>query len=344
MKMFYRKLPYLDQQVSALCLGTAEMGTVMPKEASYQMLDAFIEYGGNFLDTAHEYGDLVCEEKSMSEKTLGNWMKSRKNRNQIIVATKGGMPSIETRHIPRLSKQEILSDLEGSLQALQVEEIDLYYLHRDDENRDVEEIIDVLEEQVKAGKIRSYGLANWRRERFERAVNYTRTRSMQEPSASQILWSLAKPNLNAIGDPTIAAMDKETWDFHFKTGIPVIPYTSQARGYFVKMKKHGEGLQDWVKKTYDSLENRSRFQRVEQTSRHLGYSVEALVLAYLTMQPFDTIPVFSSRNLEQLAASMEAGRIWLSRKWVEYLESGQHEEELVQYGKNWRETEDQQES
>ena len=160
--------------VSVISLGTGGAGANYDRATAFAMLDAFFEEGGNFVDTAHVYNDWIPGERSRSEKLLGAWMKERRNRSGVLLATKGAHPDLAQMQVGRLSPAEIQADLEESLRFLQVETIDLYWLHRDDPTRPVEEIIDTLEAQVQAGKIRYFGCSNWRLERIQAAQLYSR--------------------------------------------------------------------------------------------------------------------------------------------------------------------------
>ncbi len=137
---------------SVLCLGTVSIGATLDRETSFDMLDKFFEHGGTFIDTAKIYSDWIPGEKSRSEKVIGAWIKERKNRERVILATKGAHPELSSMHIPRLSKVEITADLEASLRHLQVDYLDLYWLHRDDPACPVAEVLETLSGLVRAGQ------------------------------------------------------------------------------------------------------------------------------------------------------------------------------------------------
>lgn len=319
--MFTKPISGTDITPSCICLGTAEMGTVMNEPDSFRMLDFYVDHGGSFLDSALVYGDMVSAERGMSEKTVGRWLKARGNRGRVIVATKGAHPDLATMKIPRLSRADVESDLDQSLQNLGVDCIDLYWLHRDDPRRDVGEIVETLDRQVRAGKIRYFGLSNWQLPRFAAALDFTRAHGLSAPVASQILWSLAEPNSGVITDPTIAVMDGVTWEYHHRESVAVIPFTAQARGFFTKMAQ-GLPLQGWVRATYESPQNLSRLQRALQLAEKHGVPLEAVVLAWLTNQPFPTIPIISARDTAQLEVSLSAGNLVLTEQEIEWLEGG----------------------
>lgn len=128
-------------------------------------MGTYLEQGGNVSDTAHVYSDWVPGEKAYSERVIGDWLARSSKRCQIVLITKGGHPDM-TRSTPdlhksRMTHKDMKEDLDGSLKQLRADYIDLYFYHRDNGNQSVEEEIEVMEEFVKAGKIRYYGCSNW---------------------------------------------------------------------------------------------------------------------------------------------------------------------------------------
>lgn len=236
----------------------------------------------------------------------------------MVVATKGGCPVEGARHVPRMSDAELEGDLQNSLRNLRADAVDIYYLHRDDPSRSVEEIIGFLERKVKAGLIRYYGLSNWRLSRLEAALRCAG--SGGHLVVSEVLWSLARPNLAAIEDPSIAAMDEPMRAFHQRTGLAAAAYTAQARGFFTKLSDGNPArAQDWVLATYYTPENMGRLERAKALAARLGCSLEAVVLAYLTSQSFPVLPIISSRNHQQLALSLGAANLVLTTDQLDYL-------------------------
>ncbi|MBX3011193.1 MAG: aldo/keto reductase, partial [Caldilineaceae bacterium] len=141
-----------DLTPSALCLGTGSFGTSIPQAEAFTLLDAFVAQGGNFLDTAHVYGNWVPDlPRSISERTLGAWMKARGNRQQILIGTKGAHPDLATMHIPRLAPADIEQDLQESLEHLQTDYIDLYQVHSPDPSTPIEETLRALDDLVRSG-------------------------------------------------------------------------------------------------------------------------------------------------------------------------------------------------
>lgn len=166
-------IPKTELKVSALCLGGGPHG-VDPEE-SEKVLDYYLASGGNFIDTANIYGQWKPGGGvSVSERFLGKYIKSRKCRNRIVLDTKGAAPHFDTMHVPRVSRKDILHDIDDSLKNLQVDYVDLYWLHHDDEKISVEEIIDTLVALVREGKIRYFGCSNWNTARIREALDYSR--------------------------------------------------------------------------------------------------------------------------------------------------------------------------
>ena len=130
-------------------------------------MDHYLEAGGNVIDTAECYACWLPGGEHQSEKVIGEWSRERGTRDQIVLSTKGAHPKLESMDVPRLSKAEIQVDLDSSLRRLGVEQIDLYWLHRDSPGYPVAEILESLEAFRKAGKIKHAGFSNWTQSRAE---------------------------------------------------------------------------------------------------------------------------------------------------------------------------------
>ncbi len=311
-------IPSTDLNVYPIGLGTGQSGLTMDRPAAFRMFDAYVAAGGNFIDSAKVYTDWLPGERSASEKAIGEWLRSHGNRAEIVIATKGAHPALESMHTPRLSPANIVGDLESSLRHLGVDTIDLYWLHRDDRSRPVSEILETLSKQAQAGKIRYYGCSNWCTGRIREAQDFAITNDLPGFAASQMMWSLAVIDPEALKDDTIAPMDDEMLAYHRDTGLPAIPFSSQAGGLFNKLAegrgpREGEG-------PYRSPLNHARLGRILSLSEATGYTITQIVLGYLLSQPFFTLPVVGPRTLEQLADSLTAADIRLTPDQVASLE------------------------
>jgi aryl-alcohol dehydrogenase-like predicted oxidoreductase len=319
----YTSIPGTDLKPFRICLGTVPLGSTVNEDSSYQLLDAYIEAGGNFIDTAKVYADWLPNEGSTSEKCIGRWIKARQNRSNIILATKGAHPELTSMHAGRMSPDEIQHDLEASLRHLQTDMIDLYWLHRDDASRPVEEVIDTLNGHVKSGKIRYFGCSNWHTGRIRAANDYAARSGQQGFAANQPMWNLAVVDMDAFTDKTIAAMDDEMYAYHLESGFAAVPYTAQANGLFNKMAAGRlDALGEMQQRVYASPINRQRFGRIQQLAGRTGLSITQIVLAYLLSQPFSTIPIIGSHTLAQLEDSLSAAGVTLEESELQFLLDG----------------------
>ena len=160
--MKYKKLPGSDLNVSCICAGGMAFCDLDNLQRCIQIFDKYVEMGGNVIDTANLYGKWLPAGTNISEIEIGNWMKKRNNRSKLVLGTKGGHPHMDTMDIARLNKSDVGDDLNESLAALQTDYVDIYWMHRDDENKPVEEIIDFLSYYKNQGKIRYFGVSNWK--------------------------------------------------------------------------------------------------------------------------------------------------------------------------------------
>ena len=305
-------LPKTKLRVSEFCLGAADFASSVSEEESGRMLDRFVEAGGNFLDTAAIYAAWDQNAgKGSSERRLARWFRRRGRHDDIVIATKGGHPELKTMQTPRLDRASVASDLEDSLRNLGVETIDLYYVHRDDWGRPVEEILGYLEEFVRTGKIRHYAFSNWKLFRAEAARQAALRDGCQGFVASQQLWSLAEGDMSK-HDPTAANIDAPFAAWHREHNVPALPFTAQANGYFSKLAEGREAdFKPWTRALYDHPTNRRRFAALQELRQATGLSITQVVLGYLRSQPFTVVPVIGPKSIAQLNDCLTAAGVRL---------------------------------
>jgi aryl-alcohol dehydrogenase-like predicted oxidoreductase len=318
--MRYIPIHNTDLSPSALCLGTAGAGVDYDRPACFKLLDTFLGHGGNFLDTAKVYNNWIPGETSRSEKLLGAWMQERRNRARVILATKGGHPDPAHMDIPRLSPAEIVGDLEASLNHLQTDVIDLYWLHRDDVSRPAEDMLETLQAQVQAGKIRYYGCSNWRLERIQAAQRYAFEHGLPGFVAVQNLWSLAHVDIEAAArrDPTHAVMDDALYRYHRASQLAAIPFTSQANGLFQKLDA-GRAIPASLSALFMNRVTEARYERLKTLRAQTGLTTTQIGLGYLTSQPFPTLPVIGPQSMAQLEDCLSAADVMLTSEQVAFL-------------------------
>jgi len=174
-------LGFTNLSVSQMCLGAMYFGTRNDEATSFRLLDMYVEAGGFFIDTANIYSHWVTGCKGYeSERLLGRWMKARKNRSSVVIATKVGF-EIPAYGVERgLPATTILQECEKSLRNLGVETIDLYYAHCDDPNTPLEETLSAFDRLVQAGKVRTIGASNYLAWRLEEARWVSQTHGWSE--------------------------------------------------------------------------------------------------------------------------------------------------------------------
>ncbi len=320
--MKYVTIPHSELRVSQICLGSAEFGASITRQDAFRLLDTFVAEAGNFIDTAHVYSDWIPNTKSTSEKWIGQWLKQSGMREDTVIATKGGHPELRSMNVSRMSREDIEQDVNESLEYLQVDVIDLYWLHRDDVNMPVGEILDILNEQVWLRNIRYFGCSNWSVKRIKEAQDFAERKNIKGFVANQPLWSLAAADMSKIPDQTLVGMDEEGMVFHKRTQLAAIPYSSQAKGFFSKVEQLGrEGLSEGDQKVYYSEINKRRLLRVKELAKKYTVSVNDIALSYLLSQPFTTIPVVGCKTVDQLRASLKALDVVLTSEEIAYLEA-----------------------
>ncbi|MBM7565536.1 aldo/keto reductase [Paenibacillus sacheonensis] len=317
-----------DLQPSVICLGTSGYGSEIERETAYRLMDLYTERGGNFLDSANIYDDWAGLGKSLSEKTVGAWLKERGCRDRIVLATKGAHPDLAAMDRSRLSRADILHDLQDSLSNLQTDYIDLYWLHRDDPRVAVEGIVDVLNEQVRAGTIRAFGCSNWTTRRIRAANEYASGSGLLGFAANQPLWNLAVLNPGALEGSTVAAMDDEMAAYHAAANLAAVPFSSQANGFFGGRYVRGQspekgGRSAIVAAMYANEASFDRLDRAIRLAEELDTTPTRIALAYLTAHSFPVFPIIGVSKSDYLLDSCAAADLRLSPKQARWLETGE---------------------
>lgn len=303
--------------MSKIVLGTDYYGVNIPEEQAFALMDRYLELGGNTLDTARVYGrdpkaPHIDEAYANSEPIVGRWLKSRGCRDKVILATKGAFPALEKPRL-RLDKASIDSDVATSLHELDVDYVDFYFLHRDDPSRPVSEIMDTLHAHVQAGRIRALGASNWTVARLNEANAYARDNGRTPFSVSEIHWCAAQVPDNMWDNDTVVVMDDEQYAGYLENKIPVMAFSSQARGYFSKMMA-GVPLPEKRMKRYDTPENRRRLEHIRALCEKTGKPASALMLAYITSNPVQGAAIVGCSRLEQLEETMSDADLTLTAR------------------------------
>ena len=293
--------------VSEIVLGTAGFGVSQSEELSFELIERYLELGGNTLDTAHVYGDFTPPKRHIVEKTIGKWLNGKPSsfRKKIVIATKGahplpGHPMTESR----LSREDIRLDMEESLDCLGTESVDIYWLHRDEVTRPVGEIMETLAELIAEGKTSCVGVSNWRGSRIREANDYAEAHGLPKIAASQIEYSLPQVNVEVI-DKTLVIMDRTEFGYYAETGMPVFAFTSQGKGYFEKLRAGRLDEKTAVRYTNDI--NLRNAEKVNRLADETGMSPTQISVAWLRSNLcFEVLPIIGSSSLSQLEDSLGA--------------------------------------
>jgi aryl-alcohol dehydrogenase-like predicted oxidoreductase len=295
----------------------------MPEKEAFRLMDIYQDAGGNCLDTARVYASWLPGGDGASEVTIGKWLKTRGCRNKTILSTKGGHPSFSSMNCGRLSRKEIEGDLDESLKALGVDYIDIYWLHRDDVSRPVEDIAETMTALIKKGKIRAAGCSNWRSDRIEELNEFAAKNDMEPFAASQIQWSLAASTPEDYNDSTLVCMDEKEYNWYLEKQFPVFAFSSQAKGFFTKLAKQGlEGLSQKAYSRFATSENLSRFERVKKYADERGLTVSAVALGYITENRFPAFAIIGPSSSEQLEDSLTAADVSIPHEIIDWLYKG----------------------
>lgn len=315
--MRYVTIPKTDLKVSPVCMGTVYYGSTTSIGDSFAQMDRFIHCGGNFLDTARLYADWLPDaERNASEKTVGRWLKERRNQDSVVVATKGGHPLVGSRK-PTLERNDLIHQVEESCRNLNLDTIPLYYLHRDDVLLPVEYIMDTLFTQQDRGLLRYLGCSNWCAERVAAANAYAAKCGRSGFVAISNRWSLAKC-IEGAGDDTLVDMNESLYNLHKDTGIAAIPFSSTAGGYLSKLAE-GKNIRESQKECYGLPENDVLALRAKTLAEEKGVKVSQLAISYFYSQPFTAIPVTAFSNNQQMDETVQAADLILKPDEYDYL-------------------------
>ena len=291
-------MEYIDfcgESLSRIVLGTDGYAQRIHKETAFRLLDHYIGYGGNVIDTARLY----CNGES--ERLIGEYLKDRNARNKVFISTKCSHPPLEDMSVSRLRPEDIEADIDASLMALGVDVIDMVWLHRDDERKGVRHIMDALNNMVRKGKIRNFGASNWTYERIDSANRYAYESGGDGFAASQILYNMATPA--KVWDDTLVVMDADEKKKYTADSFPVFAFSSQAKGFF---EKYDSGiLSPKAKDRYLCEASVKAYARIKAVAEENGDTLSYTALRLLCEESeFDVFPIIGPSNLKQLKDSL----------------------------------------
>jgi aryl-alcohol dehydrogenase-like predicted oxidoreductase len=304
--MPYGRIPGVEQPVARLVMGAMPLST-RDMRSSCELLDAYIALGGNAIDTAYEYG----EER---ERAVGQWMRQRGNRSQMVVIGKGAH---HDEYGPRINPEAIAADLMGSLERLETDYLDLFLLHRDDPTVAAGEIVEWLNEHHRAGRIRAFGGSNWTTARLQEANDYARAHGLVPFAAGSPNFSLAVMLEPPWKDCLSASVEGKEW--YQEHQFPLLAWSSQAQGFFTDRTTPDTHSDEPMVRSWYSAENFARKVRAEELGRRKGVSATAIAVAYVLFQPFPTFALVGPQTADELQSSAQALKVTLTPDELRWL-------------------------
>jgi aryl-alcohol dehydrogenase-like predicted oxidoreductase len=293
-----------ELEVSVLCLGCMNFGTRVDEAASLRLLDQYYEAGGRFLDTANNYAFWNTGTRGgESEAVLARWLAARGRRDDVVLATKvGARPTVaggDFSSAEGLGAKAITEGLDGSLDRLGVEHVDLLYAHIDDRDAPLEETLEALDGLVRAGKVRQIGASNYEADRLSRAWQISVDNGWAAYRCLQQRHSYLRPNADAdfgvqrIVDDELLRMATERDDFTLLAYSPLLggAYSDPAKSFQPEYQRPGIDAQ---------------LAALSEVAADIGITVNQTVISWMLSGPASIIPVIAASRPEQLAENLEA--------------------------------------
>ena len=308
--------------ISKIVLGSSSLHTIwrtLGEEATFAYIDRYRALGGDTVDTGRTYGGEMDQISfGLCESIISRYMKSRHCEDSFHVITKGGFPDLDPRDLSmirfRMTREAVLGDFYTSFDRLQKEKIDIYMLHRDAPEKPVSELMDLLDEIAKTGLVKVIGVSNWSLSRILEANAYARSKGQAEIAVSEIMWSYAYTNVTARNDRTLSIMDDALYREYLAHPIPIISFSSQARGLFSQLYSGAYTWDEVSQKNrwYAFDENRLRWLKIKEYCDQTGKSPAAVALAYLTSNPVECAPIIGCMDEAEIADSLSASDLTLT--------------------------------
>jgi aryl-alcohol dehydrogenase-like predicted oxidoreductase len=321
--MEYRTLGSSGCAVSSLCLGTMTFGAETDEAGSYAQLDRFIEAGGNFVDTADVYA------AGRSEEIIGRWFADRPAdlTEPVVLATKGRFPAAGdgSPNAAGLSARHLTRALDASLRRLGLDSVDLYQVHAYDALTPVEETLRTLDQFIRAGKIRYYGLSNFTGWQLTKAVHLARALNVAEPVTLQPQYSLLSREIEWEIVP--ACLD---------AGLGLLPWSPLGGGWLSGKYQRDQRptgdtrLGDDPNRGMEAYDRRGTEQTwnvidaVQNVAEDRGVSMAEVALAWVTARPAVTSTILGARTLEQLEANLRSAELELTAAETAALDAASH--------------------
>lgn len=321
--MEYRKLGNTDLTIAPVVFGGNVFGWTIDKNQSFKILDQFVAAGFNAIDTADVYSRWVDgNEGGESESIIGEWMKSRNNRDDVTVITKVGSDVGQGQK--DLTEKHILSAVDKSLQRLQTDHIDLYLTHWDDDRTPVGETLGAYEKLIKAGKVRWVGASNLSPKRLQASLEACENSSLPK-------YEVFQPEYNLYDRQ---GFEEGVASLCHDHGLGVITYYSLANGFLSGKYRTDADLDKSVRgsraKKYLNERGLRILNTIDDLSEKYGVSQAGIALAWLVNKSAVTAPIVSATKIQHLEAFTEAAELNLQNDDMKLLDKASAYERVTQ--------------
>ncbi|WP_019517089.1 aldo/keto reductase [Sphingomonas sp. Mn802worker] len=300
-----RRLGASDLKIAPLVLGGNVFGWTADRDASFAVLDAFVDGGGTMIDTADVYSAWVPgHEGGESETMIGEWLRVSGKRDRVQIATKVGMLPGEGGE--KLAPSRIAAACEASLKRLSTDYIDLYFAHQDDDAQSQDAVAAAFAKLVEAGKVRVLGASNFRAARLKSAIERARAAGLPH-------YQVLQPEYNLVSREKF---EGELQDYCVENNIGVVPYYGLASGFLTGKYRSAEDQKKSVRgqRMTDLLAGKGQtmLAAMDDVAKETGATLAQVALAWLIAQPGVTAPIASATRVEQVHDLLPAMDLRLS--------------------------------
>jgi aryl-alcohol dehydrogenase-like predicted oxidoreductase len=309
-----RSLGQSTLQVPPITFGCNVFGWTVDEKTSFSLLDAWLDAGFNFLDTADVYSRWhTGNSGGESETIIGNWMRARNNRDKIVLATKLGIEMAPGKK--GLSRTYMQQAVDASLRRLQTDYIDLYQSHRDDPETPIEETLAGYADLIKQGKVREIGASNFSADRLAESLKISTDKGLPRYQSLQPQYSLVERD--QFEGPLEALCLREK--------IGVICYYSLASGFLTGKyrsqadtagRPRGAGVAKYLNDYGFGV-----LKALDEVAKRYEAKPGQIAIAWLIARPSVTAPIASATNLEQVGELVEAAEIELDAESIEKIDA-----------------------
>ena len=308
--------------VSKLCLGTMQIGWLLDEEASNVLLDSFVDFGGNFIDTANMYGgdqnlgsyELNKSKCGLTESIIGRWMKSRKNRNDLVIATKIRARVWDGPDGEGLGRNHVPKAVDDCLERLGVDQIDILLAHFPD-GTDFFEVFEVFNSLISSGKVRTIGSSNFPASMMEDALAVSSSNGFAS-------WTSVQPRYSLLNR---SEYEDGLMQFAIKENLGVFPFSPLAGGFLTgkyrSAQSESQSVRSGFSKQYQTEKGFKLIECMDNIAKNHNVSLAAVAISWVLSRPQVVSAVVGANSVSQLADQIPGASIKLEQHEVNMLES-----------------------